>query len=108
MKNKKFVTCSAETLIQQWDENWKKLTHNDETAKKNHTLVGRYITEPFADGQAVYVVVKEMTDTVRIKVCTGLGDDWEIPIWGKNAVVNKKYIKNKLQVRDRLSKYFAN
>jgi len=83
-----------------FDVNWTKLTKLDYAAKTEGSLVGRFFTEPFADGQAVYQVVKENKKTVRIKVCTGLGDDWVIPYWGEESTVDKDYIEKKIANND--------
>ena len=64
--------------------NFKKLQKQDKMAKKVGKLVGRYIDEPWADGNAFYVIVKENKTSVRIRVVTGIGDDWIIlqpPNW---------------------------
>lgn len=71
-------------------------------------LVGRFISEPFADGKAYYKIVKENKNTVRIKVCRGLGDDnWVIPYWGEETSIKKDFALQKLRQRDALRKIFS-
>jgi hypothetical protein len=93
-------------FIEAMKKNWAKLQECDKTAKENGELVGRYIDEPFADGKAIYQIVKENKKTVRIRVCTGLGDDWVIPYWGEEATIDKEYAVKKVAQRDALAELF--
>jgi len=61
-------------FIVQIKEKWDKIKEQDKLSKGKNMIVGRYISEPFADGKAVYQIVKENKDTVNIKSCKGLGD----------------------------------
>ena len=70
-------------------KNWKALEDVDKKAKENGKLVGRYIQHPFADGYAIYKIVKENTKTVKIRVVKGIGDDWVLPAWGKECDIHK-------------------
>lgn len=87
-------------------KNWAKLQECDKTAKEKGELVGRYIDEPFADGKAIYQIIKENKKTVRIRVCTGLGDDWVIPYWGEETTIDKEYAVKKVAQRDALTELF--
>jgi len=87
-------------------KNWAKLQECDKTAKEKGELVGRYIDEPFADGKAIYQIIKENKKTVRIRVCTGLGDDWVIPYWGEETTIDKEYAVKKVAQRDALVELF--
>lgn len=89
-----------------WRKNTQQLEECDQKAKKEGILVGRYISEPYADGQAVYQIIRENKKTVRIKVCTGIGDDWILPYWGEEATIDKNYVIKKLEFRDHLNKVF--
>ncbi len=64
------------------DGNWEKLRRIDGEAKIRGSLLGRYIAEPYADGQAFYQITRVEGNKVGISVCSGLGDDWVIPYWG--------------------------
>src|SRR5271157_5503662 len=70
-----------------YEDNFRALQDKDAAAKKAGTIVGRFISEPFADGHAYYAIVKEKKTTVDIRVVTGIGDDWRIPYWGDKATV---------------------
>ena len=94
-------------ILKEHDKNFQKLCEEDKIAKENNQLVGRYIREPFADGYAYYKIVKENKKTVRIKVVTGIGDDWVIPYWGESATVNKDYIIDKIGYQDKLAELFS-
>lgn len=97
----------AKDIITIWKENWDKLEAEDKQAKDQNQLVGRYITEPYADGKAVYIITKENKKTVDIEVVTGIGDDWVIPYWGKKARINKKYAIDSLFSRDKITAIFS-
>lgn len=90
-------------ILKEWQKNQEKLDKQDEKAKAEGKLVGRIIEEQFADGFAVYEIIKENKNTVRIRVCTGLGDDWEIPYWGTEATIKKDFVLNKFNFQDSLS-----
>jgi hypothetical protein len=89
------------------EDNWELLTNSDSAAKNNRTLVGRYINHQYADGYAIYLIVKENKTTVRIEVCTGLGDDWVLPAWGAKATINKKDALRFINYRDGIDKLFS-
>lgn len=97
----------SKSLIEIWEENMRKLKENDRKAKEKGTLVGRFIEEPYADGAAIYRIIRENKNTVRIKVVVDIGDDWIIPYWGKEATIDKSYVLSKLAFRDRLHEMFA-
>ena len=74
------------TLI---NANFGKLQNCDAEAKQNGTLVGRYISHPYADGKAFYQIIAESGRKVTIKSCKGLGDDWVLPAWGEECEISK-------------------
>ena len=43
----------------------------DREAKEAGTLVGRYISEPYADGYALYEIIRVLKTKVEIEVITG-------------------------------------
>lgn len=93
-------------FLEECATNMKKITNKDEKAKAEGKLVGRYIAESFADGQAIYVITKELEVWVEIKVCTGIGDDWVIPYWGEKARIDKAYALRNINRRDSIEKLF--
>jgi len=94
------MTDNINTILAAHEENWTKLQAADKQAKTCGSMVGRYIKEPFADGYAIYRIAKENKKSVRIEVVKGLGDDWVIPYWGKQAIIAKAYAQQKLDQRD--------
>jgi len=66
---------------------------NDKSVKGKN-WVGRTLTDQVGDGYAVYVVVKENTLSVRVKVCRGLGDDWVSRYFGEEKTVKKEDAMN--------------
>jgi len=97
----------AKTMLKIWVKNFKKLETRDLTAKAKGQLVNRYIQEPYADGYAFYEITKETKTKVHIKVISGLGDNWVIPYWGNDAVIDKSYAMNSIQRRDSLKELFS-
>jgi hypothetical protein len=95
-----------EEISAEFDKNWKALEKTDLEAKKKGTLLGRYISESYADGSAIYRIVKVGKNTVTIQVVTGIGDDWEIPYWGKQATIKKSYAEQNIGYRDRMAEIF--
>lgn len=87
--------------------NWDALVRDDERAKAEGKLVGRYVDHPYADGHAVYQIVKESARTVRIEVVTGIGDDWVLPAWGRAATISRKLAEELIGRRDALDALFA-
>lgn len=93
-------------FCQRVDANCKKIEEIDLEAKNKGTILHRFIYEPIADGYAVYQIVKENKKTVRIRVCNGIGDDWQVPYWGEEATITKTYAEGSLNRRDRISELF--
>lgn len=89
------------------DENWAHLEECDRKAQEAGQLVGRYITHAYADGQAVYQIIKESKLSVRILVCGNLGDDWILPAWGEECKITKEQALQFLGFRDGLRRLFA-
>lgn len=94
----------AEPVMQ---HNWDQLEQIDLEAKERGELLWRYIQEPFADGYAIYQIVKVNKTTVRIQHCAGFGDDWVIPYWGAEATIDLDYAITKTQQRDNISELFG-
>lgn len=87
-------------LMTTWKKNREKLDLDDKIAKEKGRLIDRYIEEPYADGYAVYKIIKKNKKTVRIQAVVGVGDSYVIPAWGEEANVPIDYILNKLAKRD--------
>ena len=94
-------------IVKRWNKNFQELERQDAEAKKNGTLVGRYIREQIADGYAFYQVVKENKATVKIQVVRDIGDDWTIPYWGNSTTIAKSYVLKKLYQEEKLAEIFA-
>ena len=89
-------------------ENWDQIiiqdnTGRDNTGRDNNTLVGRYIAEPQGDGQAIYQIIKDNKNTVRIKLCRNIGDDWSISYWGEEATIDKEFAIQSIGFRDHMN-----
>jgi hypothetical protein len=93
-------------IIKKHEANFQKILNSDIKAKAENTLVGRYISHPFADGSAYYRIIKEGKSTVKIKVCTGIGDDWVLPAWGEICTISKKLALEFIRYREGLDAIF--
>lgn len=89
------------------EENWEQLKLIDKAQRDKGQLLGRYITHPIADGQAVYQITNVNGGQVTIQVCRGLGDDWVLPAWGEKATINRSTAEELVNRRDGLAALFA-
>lgn len=94
-------------FIEEWKENERKLREQDAKAKAEGKLVGRFIQEPVADGYALYEIIRENKNTVRIRLIKGIGDDYQISYWGEEATIKKDFALANLGWRDNISKIFS-
>ena len=93
--------------LKNMDKNFNIMIEDDATSKKKNQLVGRYVTQPFADGRSYYRIVKENKKTVRMEVVSDIGDDWVIPYWGQNPTIDKQFAIDCIQSREALEKIFS-
>lgn len=68
-------------------------------ARVAKTLVGRVVSEPYADGAAMYLITDVTDDKVRLRTLP-IGDAWTIPYWGEDAWVARPFIEAKVQMAD--------
>ena len=87
-------------MMQYWADNEAKILAQDKRAKERQSMVGRVIMHPYADGQAVYEITRVNKRTVRIRVVTGIGDDWVLPAWGAETLIPFDTAVEFLQRRD--------
>lgn len=90
----------VQNYVSEIEKNQKKMEQKDLIAKEKGVLKGRYVRERYADGYAFYEVIRENKHTVRLRVITGIGDDWILPSWGKETTFHKPYIIQNIQQRD--------
>lgn len=93
-------------FMKDWEINNENLRKIDERVKTEGGLVGRYIQEPYADSYAIYQIVSEKGSKVKIKAITGIGDDWVLPVWGRETMIDKSYAQSSVYRRDRLRAFF--
>lgn len=84
-----------------------KLKACDEAARAKGQKLGRIVRHGWADGYAIYQIVRVTPKTYTIAVCKGLGDDWVLPAWGERCTVSKKRLDAMLDHEDRLKALFA-
>ncbi len=81
--------------------NWDQLIEADRAARESGSMVGRFVAEPYADGKAYYVVVRENKKTVVLRHVSVAGTDhWRIPSWGDEPRVDVAYVKKNINSRD--------
>lgn len=96
---------------QDWDTvteaNWKLLQSIDAAAAARGELLWRYIKYPVADGYAFYQIIRVTKTRARIRVCTGLGDDWHVLAWGREASIPLQQAREFVRRQDGLAALFA-
>lgn len=102
-----YGTMSWEKISRIQDENREQLERCDRLAKRSKSIIGRYIQHQFADGYAIYQIIRELRGDVYIKVCVGLGDDWVLPAWGRGCWIDKTTAIQFLKQRDMLAELFS-
>lgn len=88
-------------------KNWEKIVEQDTKARKAGTLVGRYLREPVADGNAIYVITKVYKRTVHIRyvpeVCP---DEYRVAYFKDKDSIKREYAEKSVQWRDNLRRMF--
>lgn len=101
------MDTATRNWLKDMDKNFNLMVEQDADAKKKKQLVGRYVSQPFADGRAYYKIIKENKKTVKMEVVTGIGDDWVLPYWGETPTIDKQFAIDTIKSRDALSKIFG-
>jgi hypothetical protein len=96
-----------EKMLAEQQARFDALHARDQAQKARGEVVGRYITHPYADGHATYEITKVTARTARIRVVTGLGDDWVLPAWGAETSIPLKDAMRFLDQRDRMAELFG-
>lgn len=105
-KELKAAYPAIDAIVAEHDLSWSDLTAKDQEAKDRGDLVGRYLSEPYAYGYAVYDIVAASDDTVDIEVID-IGDAWVIPYWGRRATIDRKYAEKSVRNRDKIEELFS-
>lgn len=79
----------------------------DEEARLNDQLLYRFLYEQYADGYAVYQIIRVNKTSCRVRVCVEIGDDWEIPYWGQETTIPLDYARESISRRDYFNARFA-
>ncbi|MFZ2657675.1 MAG: hypothetical protein WAX69_22265 [Victivallales bacterium] len=88
------------------ERNWSRFRKMDAEAKSKGEILGRYISEPYADSAANYQIIAVTGGKAMVLVCTGLGDDWVIPYWGRCAAIDRRYAEESIRRRDGIRELF--
>lgn len=96
------VACDLAAIEKRWND----LLDQDRESKRLGRLVGRYISHPYADGNAIYTITAESARKVTVEVVTGIGDDWVLPAWGPKTTISKSVARKFLEKRDALAALF--
>lgn len=100
------MSKTVDEYYERLERNKKDLEMKDQAAKESGTLKGRYIQEPRADGYAIYEIIRVNKRSVRIRVVTGIGDDWTVPFWGEETTIPLDYAEQNVRRRDALEELF--
>lgn len=106
MAKEKSTQDTVNNWIKEDNRKFKDMTDADQEAKKNNTLIGRYIVEPVADGRGYYVVTS-MTRNRCALTHISIGDAWTISfVEMLDGIVPKKYVKKNIQAREAMENIF--
>lgn len=96
------------SVIDQMQADYDAMVANDQAAKNDGELVGRFVQEQIADGYAYYVVVAE-TDMQMVKLeHMHIYDGWSVPmIESMDGIVPLKYVKENIAYRDNMDEIFS-
>ena len=97
----------TDNLVKAWDKKWAELIKSDRAAKKAGVLVGRFYSEPVADGKAIYLITKENKTRCKLELVTGLGDDWSIRRFGDKAWAGRNEVVDNIRWRDGMNAIFG-
>jgi hypothetical protein len=84
--------------IAEYERKMAELNRDDAAAKAAGKLVGRYITHPVADGQAIYKIVKA-GPRITIEV-VDVADGYMVPAWGRRTTITARQAMAFLAQRD--------
>jgi hypothetical protein len=90
----------TDSILARYDKNWQALEQADQQAKAQGVLLNRYIKHAYADGYAVYRITKVNKASVQVRVVTGIGDDWVLPAWGREATIPLRTAQQLVSFRD--------
>lgn len=103
---------SDEIIARKMNYNYNNLFRLDSMAQKQESLVGRFLVVPVPESEqhqpksgkdydslAFYQIIMEYDDYVDISVCLNLGEDWDIPEWGKRAKIGKEVALENIEHR---------
>jgi hypothetical protein len=97
--------------IKKWlsekDKKFERILREDKLAKKNKTLVGRFLQEHIADGYAYYLIVADNGKRCKVQQITGLWDDWQIRRFELNPWVSRREVVDNVERRDALNALFG-
>ena len=82
------------------ESNWKQIIECDKKAKEAGTLLGRYFSEPVADGNAIYIITKVNKRTCVLEWCEYIGDDWQSRWIGEQGTVPLDIVLESINYRD--------
>lgn len=100
------INKEIKDYIERVEANSQLITEIDSKVKEKGELLHRFIYEPYADGNAVYQIIRVNKKTARIKVCKEIGDDWVVPYWGEESTIPLHYAEMSVARRDTLDKLF--
>ena len=93
-------------FLAQWKAQEAALEAADAAAKAAGTLIGRYITHPYADSHATYRITATSKTRATIE-WVDIGDAWVLPAWGRKATIPLTKVRSILDQRDSRKAFFA-
>ena len=88
------------------DKEYDAMIEADRKAKREGTILNRFINVPIADGHAYYIVTKINKRTVRIQH-KDVGDGWSVSYWGAGTIIDKEHAEQQILGRDKFDELFS-
>jgi hypothetical protein len=88
------------------ENNLNQINTIDEMAKQKGDILGRFVITPVGNGKAYYQIIGVSRYTVKIKLVDNIGDDYMIPSWGKETVIDKEFAISNIKHRNKQKRFF--
>lgn len=106
------VTCTEEEYVDKYEgaikANLKRIDLIEKAAIKTGGLLHRFISEPVADGKAIYQITRVGRNTVDIELCQvdPVYFDYIVPYWGYSKTIERAYAEKSIAQQDAFRKLF--
>lgn len=101
------IMSDFEEIQRLTEEMMEKLEEDDQKARENDTLVGRFFYLPVADGRAYYQVTDVDGNKVKVEHFDHEMNDYKASYLGDGKWIDKGWVKDKLKQKEKLKDLFS-